>query len=103
MPHSKPAKPAAKAAKSAPEKKPAKTAAAKAPVKAAKAAPAPAPVAKGKGNGDSKKPADVKKPNGVDSLARPAKKVAVKLNPFLAKQNDRLLQLRDNILDSMNG
>jgi RNA polymerase-binding transcription factor DksA len=36
--------------------------------------------------------------------AAPAKKAApVKLTPFLAKQKDRLLQLRDGMLDSMNG
>src|SRR6478609_3804149 len=36
-----------------------------------------------------------------EAEARMAK--AVKNNPFLGKQRDRLLQLRDNILDSMNG
>jgi RNA polymerase-binding transcription factor DksA len=91
MPHSKPAKPAPKAEKAAPEKKPAKDAAPKAGAKPAKAAPEPAPAPKAEG----------KKPNGMD--VKKEKPAPVKLTPFLQKQCERLLHLRDNILDSMNG
>lgn len=106
MPQSKPAKSNAKAEKTAPATKPAKDAA---PAKGAKAAaPEPAP-AKGKGNGEPKKaaaaPAVDKTPNGADLYRAAAKKAAAeaKMTPFLEKQNERLLHLRDNILDSMNG
>ena len=49
-----------------------------------------------------KKPAAKIQANSQKTV--PAKKAApVKLTPFLAKQKDRLLQLRDGMLDSMNG
>jgi RNA polymerase-binding transcription factor DksA len=97
----KKAKPAPKAAKTTPKAaKPAK------PVKAAKAAKpakpvklAAKPVAKtsaAKVNGSPRKP-DLKTP--------PAKANGIKLNltPFLKKQQERLLQLRDSLLDAMAG
>jgi RNA polymerase-binding transcription factor DksA len=106
MANSKPAKSEAKSAKPAPEKKPAKTAEPKAeaaPKAAPAKAPAPAPVApvdsKKAKNGETKKPA------GEVFMTPAAKRAAAdaKMSPFLLKQRDRLLQLRDNILDSMNG
>src|SRR4051812_16548622 len=62
---------------------------------------------KGKASGEVKKPAapapkvQSEAAKAGEAEARMAK--AVKSNPFLGKQRDRLLQLRDNILDSMNG
>lgn len=93
-PKAKAAKPAAPKAKVAP--KPAKKPAipAKKPVsKPVSVKPAPAkPVAK--------KSAASKPP--VDSA--PSKKAApAKLTPFLEKQRERLLTLKDTLLDSMNG
>jgi DnaK suppressor protein len=100
MPNSKPAKPAAKAEKPAPEKKPAKPAA---PVKV-KAAPTRS--ARHDADDDVDETADHGNPahNGEAYVAA-AKKAASEARdtPFLLKQKDRLLQLRDNILDSMNG
>ena len=104
MPKSKSAKPAANAKKATPAKaKPAavkksakleKPAAKKdsakkpAPAKAQAAKPVPAKV-------EMKQPAvnGAPKPNGSP----------VKMTPFLLKQKDRLLQLRDSMLDSMMG
>jgi RNA polymerase-binding transcription factor DksA len=101
MPHSKPVKSAAKAEKPAP-KKPAKAVAHKPEPKAPAAKAAPEAAGKGKGNGEAKAAAEHKKvANGVDSAPKKAEKVT--LTPFLEKQKDRLLALRDNILDSMNG
>ena len=117
MPKSKPAKPAAKAKKATPAK--AKPAAVK---KAAKPAKHAAKKDGSKKDG-SKKPAPVKKAAPVKSvkvalprvvLKKPAVngaqkangapvKSAVKMTPFLLKQKDRLLQLRDSMLDSMMG
>lgn len=104
MAKSKPAKPAAKAKKPAhakpvsSAKKPAAKAAKtktepKAEKPAAKAAPAK-PVAAEK---PAAKPVahEAGKPNG--------KPAPVKLTPFLEKQKERLLQLRDSMLDSMMG
>ena len=114
MAKSKPAKSAAKSKKSVHAKpvKSAKKPAAKVVKTKTKAAAKPAakPVAKAsaKVNGASKaapakaahpKPAahhEVAKPNG-----KPAKPVV--LTPFLKKQKERLLQLRDSMLDSMMG
>ncbi len=79
-----PAKPKAKAPAKSPAK-PKSTKAAKA-AKAPKAAPAP-----------EETPAAAKKPgNG-------AKAAPVKLSPFHEKQRERLLILKDTLLDSMNG
>jgi len=119
MAKSKPAKSAAKAKKSAPAKsaKSAKKPAAKvvksakkpAP-KAAKAKSAPKPAAKpaakapAKVNGAAKHPAKHEvtgKTNG--QVAKPAPNKPIKLTPFLIKQKERLLQLRDSMLDSMMG
>jgi RNA polymerase-binding transcription factor DksA len=107
MPKAKPAKPAPKATKPA-----AKHAAASKPAHAAKSAkpapkagavsPKPAAKASSKDNGasqahDSKavatKGAPHKQPNGKK----------VDLSPFLVKQQERLLQLRDTLLDVMGG
>jgi DnaK suppressor protein len=90
-PAAKPSKPAAKpaakagAANRAREEKPKKSAAADAR----------------KATNDSRKVT-----NGDSFHIAPTKKQAeadAKLTPFLRKQRERLLQLRDNILDSMNG
>jgi len=113
MPKSQPDKSAPKAGKVEPEKK----AGSKAVVEKHAAKPAGAA---GKGehlNGDHKgknsmaeakksvptpaKPVQSEAAKAGEAEARMAK--AVKNNPFLGKQRDRLLQLRDNILDSMNG
>jgi DnaK suppressor protein len=112
MAKAKPVKPAAKSKKPAPAKsvksvaKPAVKAGkpAKTPTKATGKAPA-------KVNGSTKAPvkhaapatshAAPKAPNG-----KPAAKVAAKpivMTPFLKKQEERLLQLRDSMLDSMMG
>lgn len=90
MPKSQPAK----ADKAASEKAP--KAAAKAAVPAVKTGSAP------KAEEKERKP----KAAGTDSILTPNAKDAAadaKLSPFLRKQKERLLQLRDNILDSMNG
>jgi RNA polymerase-binding transcription factor DksA len=111
MASSKPVKSSPKAAKQAPDKKVVAKAAPvrPAPAKpAAKVAPAhveaPAPKAKAEHtNGEKKKGNDPRTSNSVhaplvDRLANSGKQT-----PFLTKQRERLLALRDNILDSMNG
>ena len=110
----KPAKPAAKSKKPA-ATKPVKRAG-KPAAKAGKPAPKMAKPAKGNGSVKLKlkpkakaaaKPAPVKPapkhkiPNGVPAKKIPAIKVT--LTPFLEKQKDRLLQLRDSMLDAMAG
>ena len=120
MPKSKPAKPAAKAKKATPAK-PAKPAAVKKSAKPAKPAKPAAKkdVAKKVG---SKKPAPSKAAPAKSAKTAPAKieaakptvngapktngapvKAVIKMTPFLIKQKDRLLQLRDSMLDSMMG
>jgi RNA polymerase-binding transcription factor DksA len=129
MAKSKPAKSAAKAKKSTPAKavksakKPAVKAATitKKPVpKAAKSAKKPAakvvktktkpepkaaskPVAKApaKVNGSAKAPVHHEVPDNVANSRLPAKPVV--MTTFLIKQKERLLQLRDSMLDSMMG
>jgi len=126
MAKAKPAKPTAKSKKAAPAKAakktprpPAKAKAAKPAKKAVKAGkPAKAPKvvkaaskpAKLNGSANSKlklkvkKPATVaKKPNGALPPKPAAPKVKVILTPFLLKQRERLLQLRDSLLDAMAG
>jgi RNA polymerase-binding transcription factor DksA len=119
MASSKPVKSSPKASKQAPARKPVakvaprkaaapKTVAKVTPKAPAKAAPArvEAPAVKGKAaptNGEKKKSADPRTSTSVnapliDNLANSGKQT-----PFLMKQRDRLLALRDNILDSMNG
>ncbi len=117
-----PAKPAKKAgaAKSAkPLKGAGKPAAKKAqPVKAVKAKakpaakPAPArsilklklkPKAAKPAKPALAKPAAPKSTNGATAPKPAAPKIKVKLTPFLEKQKDRLLQLRDDLLDAMAG
>jgi DnaK suppressor protein len=87
MPKSQPAK---ASAKSAPEKAPKSTAKA---VPAAKAAPA----AK-----EEKKAAPVTPKIGLPNNGK-EEEANAKLPTFMRKQKERLLHLRDNILDSMNG
>ncbi|HYR57803.1 MAG TPA: TraR/DksA C4-type zinc finger protein, partial [Chthoniobacteraceae bacterium] len=110
MAKAKPAKPAAKAKKHAKPKakaaKPAKAAkAAKAPKHATHAKPA-RPAAKA-GKASSK--ADNAKVNGANKAehkplpAKPKNGEKVALSPFLKKQQERLLQLRDSLLDAMAG
>lgn len=85
------------APKNPPAKKKAATTTAKpkkeaAPKAAAKSVPAKAP----------KAAADEPQPKKVEAAAKPAKLPA--LSPkFLAKQRERLLALKDNLLDSMSG
>jgi RNA polymerase-binding transcription factor DksA len=67
----------------------------KAPVKKAAAA-APAPVKK------EAKPAPRSGLNHHEQLLTPAKGIEIK-DPFLKRQQERLLQLRDGMLDSMSG
>ncbi|HEY2343418.1 MAG TPA: TraR/DksA C4-type zinc finger protein [Chthoniobacteraceae bacterium] len=102
MSKSQPAKPQPK--KASP---PTKAGAAEPKAKSAAAKPAPKhSVAKA----DDEKPANdhPKRTNGdtfvVNSMeAKREAEADAKLSPFLRKQKERLLQLRDNILDSMNG
>ncbi len=130
MAKAKPAKPTAKSKKPAPAKsaksvkaakvaKPAKSAG-KPAAKAVKAAAKPAkPAAKPANAGKSLKlklkPKVITKPapakaaakhkgtNGAIPPKAPAPKIQVKLTPALEKQKDRLLQLRDSLLDAMAG
>lgn len=114
MPKYKPSKGPAKSKNASPKraaKKPAK--AVKAPARkpapkghaAPKASPKKEPSAK-KINGTKAKPAaPVAKvaPKASVPVKVPAKPVKVKMTPFLEKQLERLLQLRDSLLDSMSG
>jgi RNA polymerase-binding transcription factor DksA len=96
-------KPAAKAATT--KTKPAAKPAAKAPAKPVAKAPArPAAKVPAKTNG-SAKPATPVKPvvaHHDPANGRPVPKKVV-MTPFLIKQKERLLQLRDSMLDSMMG
>jgi RNA polymerase-binding transcription factor DksA len=121
MPKSKPAKAAKKSKKASPtraSKKPAKRAkvaksaarksVAKKPVSkkpAAKARPHGKPAAQVNGaKTKTHKPVKLAKPAPQVQPPKPiAKAKKVKLTPFLEKQKDRLLQLRDSLLDSMSG
>ena len=106
MAKSKPAKKAAKPKKPAPAKKAKSAKAVKAAVKTAKtrtplkvklktkSATKPAP---------AKAAAPHKGANGATPPKPAAPKIKVKLTPFLEKQKDRLLQLRDSLLDAMAG
>jgi len=95
MPKSKPAKASAKSHKASP------TQASKKPAKAEK--PAAKEKAEPKINGTkSAKPAE-KAPAAKVPNAKPAPAEKIKLTPFLEKQKERLLQLRDSLLDSMSG
>jgi RNA polymerase-binding transcription factor DksA len=102
-----PAKSAKPAAKKAAAKKPAiqKTAANKAPEKKSqpKAVAASKPAAKKAAA--PKKAAAAKAPVQQTSFqsAKPASREATKLTPFLASQRQKLLMLKDTLLDSMNG
>jgi DnaK suppressor protein len=106
MAKAKPAKTAAKSKKPAPAKSAGKPAA-----KAAKAVAKPVPAKKtlklklkpkGAAKAAPAKPAAPHK--GANGTAAPkAPVVKVKLTPFLEKQRERLLILKDTLLDSMNG
>ncbi len=112
MAKSKPTKSAAKAKakklvklqKAAKKSKPAKAVKAARPAKAIPAKAKPAKAVPAKVNG-AKKPA----PKAAAKTEPPARangsepKVKVKMTPFLVKQKDRLLQLRDSLLDAMAG
>jgi RNA polymerase-binding transcription factor DksA len=107
MPKSKPAKPAPKAKKAAVKTtaKPASKAKAAKPAKPAKAEKTVKPVKGGKAvkvkvNGE-KNHATTPARSAVSGNGTPQKKV--KLSPFHLKQKDRLLQLRDSLLDAMAG
>jgi RNA polymerase-binding transcription factor DksA len=92
MPNSKSAKASDKS------KKPSPTAASKKPAKVEK--PAAKKESKVNGTHEAKEKATAK----VTVPVRPTPKApAAKLTPFLEKQKDRLLQLRDSLLDSMSG
>ncbi len=106
MPKSKPAKPAPqakKAAKPVKAEKPAKASKVAKPGKAVKAAKAAAPAKAGKA---AKVNGEKKHAPPAPSAARPANGAPakpVKLTSFHLKQKDRLLQLRDSLLDAMAG
>ena len=90
----------AKAAKAAKEQK------AKHPVKAIKPATAKSlakPVSKPISKNNSSKTNGASGRSRTDFQAPPKPTPALKLNPFLKKQRERLLQLRDGMLDSMMG
>jgi RNA polymerase-binding transcription factor DksA len=108
MAKSKPAKPAAHPKKHSATKvvKSAKKPAAKA--EKTKAKPEPKAKESAKVNGEPKKAAAkheaAAKPTKTEAIVNgQAKAAKVKLTPFLEKQKDRLLQLRDSMLDSMMG
>ena len=93
--------PAAKHVSKHAAKKPAKTAASKpTPKPAAKPA---AIISKHTVSKSSPKQNGSASASRKDFQAPPKPRPAIKLNPFLKKQRDRLLQLRDGMLDSMMG
>jgi DnaK suppressor protein len=99
MPKSKSVKASAKSKKASPtraSKKPEKSSAKPAPARKPTPAAAKPPV-----NGVKDAKAKVEKIAPRPLV--PAKKEPVKLTPFLERQRDRLLQLRDSLLDSMSG
>ncbi len=111
MPKSKPAKPAAKAKKATSAKaKPAAVKKSAMPAKpAAKKDGSKVPPAAKRESAKSSKAApakvELKKPavNGAPKTNGSPVKGPAKMTPFLLKQKDRLLQLRDSMLDSMMG
>jgi len=106
MPKSKQSKASAKSHKPSP-KQASKKPAAKAVKPAAKAKPAEKESKiDSKANGAKSAPKTVKVETKLPFVKAPLPKVPaqkVKLTPFLEKQKDRLLQLRDSLLDSMSG
>jgi RNA polymerase-binding transcription factor DksA len=89
-------KPAAKAVKTKPKPAP----------KAAKAVKSPAKVAAKVNGAKAKHEAPVKHPKAEapkPPVVNGQPKIKVKMTPFLIKQKERLLQLRDSMLDSMMG
>jgi RNA polymerase-binding transcription factor DksA len=110
MAKAKPAKPAPKAKKPAPKKavasKPAHAATkGKTAPKAARVTPKPArsaAKAPAKVNGAHRKP-ETKVATHKPVASKPANGKKLNLSPFLQKQHERLLQLRDSLLDVMGG
>lgn len=106
MPKSKQSKASAKSHKPSP-KQASKKPAAKAVKPAAKAKTAEKESkTDSKANGAKSAPKTVKVETKLPFVKAPLPKVPaqkVKLTPFLEKQKDRLLQLRDSLLDSMSG
>jgi DnaK suppressor protein len=107
MPKSKTVKASAKSQKASPtraSKKPEKSSAKPAVRKPSAPAAKAAPINGAKKKAESKPPAKVERPISRQVMMTAPKKVEkVKLTPFLEKQKDRLLQLRDSLLDSMSG
>ena len=104
--HAPKSKPAAKSVKAAKVKSAKQARKAKpAKVKPAKAKPTKAKLTKANGakkvTEAKKTPKPVAAANGRQQAAKPAKKM--KLTPFLASQRQKLLELRDSLLDSMTG
>ena len=114
MPKSKPAKPVAKTKKPAAKPSKPKKSAAKERSVVVKVRPAagaakvvkmakPAKVAKLNGSKNEARVASSNlRPGTVMNIQRPPPS-KVKLTPFLAKQKERLIQLRDSMMDSMMG
>ena len=99
-PASKPAKPQKAAAKARPVAKAEKPAKAAKPVKAAK--PEKAANLNGSKKVESRASSSNLRPGTVVNIQRPPAS-KVKLTPFLAKQQERLVHLRDSMMDSMMG
>ncbi|MDB6155306.1 MAG: yocK [Chthoniobacteraceae bacterium] len=66
---------------------------------------APKPAAAEKANGDKKNQETQASHDGIFTMTDDGKAAAAdaKLTPFLRRQKERLIQLRDNMLDSMTG
>jgi len=96
MSKSQPEKPASKQTKHEPAPKTGKAEAKHAAPKSAGKEPEPV-------NEKTKKPTTNGESFSVDAAGKKEADADAKLSPFLRKQKERLLHLRDNILDSMNG
>lgn len=101
MPKSKPSKTVAKP-KTSILKKPAKPVKAAKPLKLAKPAKATKAAKSEKPNGTKAPEVRPTRPGGVQNAVRPPAST-VKLTPFLEKQKERLIHLRDSMMDSMMG
>lgn len=99
----KPAKKApAKAAKKAAKKAPAKKAAAKKAAPAKKAAAKKAAPAK-KAAAKKAAPTSAPEPEVVEEVSRKPKPGSVKMNAFIRKQQQKLLDLRDELMEALYG
>jgi RNA polymerase-binding transcription factor DksA len=103
MAKAKPAKPAPKASKPAPKKVTASKPAAKAAKPAAPSKPEKPSAKAPAGKGDGAKKAETHAAPQKAAPAKPANGKKLNLSPFLAKQQEKLLQLRDSLLDAMAG